>query len=98
MTENDRQNLDDIIIVAAELLYEVNIYEWSVLNPINFMLISVLELGLTKNPNNNSIKIWLMKILGKLGLSSRFSQIGSSVKGLSDSDFESFGALKYSIY
>lgn len=82
LTENDRSSLDDIIIVAAELLYEVNIFEWSVLNPINFMLISILELALTKNPNNNSIKVWLMKILGKLGLSSRFAQIGQSVKDL----------------
>lgn len=39
-----------------------------------------------------------MKILGKLGLSSRFAQIGQSVKGLTDNDFESFGALKYSIF
>ena len=33
---NDRVNLDDIIIVAAELLMTVKIWEWSVLNPINF--------------------------------------------------------------
>lgn len=68
------------------------------LNPINFMLISMLELALTKSPNNNSLKIWLMKILGKQGLASRFTQIGHSVKGLSDNSFESFGALKYSIF
>jgi hypothetical protein len=98
LTENDKVNLDDIMIVAAELLYEVNIYEWSVLNPINFILISMLELALTKSPNNNSLKVWLMKILGKLGLASRFTQIGHSVKGLSDNSFESFGALKYGIF
>jgi hypothetical protein len=73
LTENDKQNLDDIIVVAAELLYEVNIYEWSVLNPVNFTLISMLEMATTKSPNNNSIKVWLMKILGKLGLTSRFT-------------------------
>lgn len=86
------------MVVGAELLYEVNIYEWSVLNPVNFSLISMLEMALTKSPNNNSLKVWLMKILGKLGLTSRFTQIGQSVKGLTDDSFENFGALKYSIY
>ena len=86
------------MVVAAELLYEVHIYEWSVLNPINFMLISILEMALTQSPNNISIKVWLMKVLGKLGLASRFTQIGQGVKGLSDEGFEAFGALKYSIY
>jgi hypothetical protein len=43
--DNDRNNLDDLIIVASELLYDIKIYEWCVLNPVNFMLISMLELA-----------------------------------------------------
>lgn len=49
LTDNDRLNLDDMIIVAAELLYEINIYEWSVLNPINYMMISMLELAVSRS-------------------------------------------------
>ena len=46
---NDRVNLDDIIIVAAELLMTVKIWEWSVLNPINFQLLAMLEYALKKS-------------------------------------------------
>lgn len=80
------------------MLYEVNIYEWSVLNPINFMMISMLELALTKSPYNNSLKVWLMRILSKQGLTSRYIQIGNSVKGLSDNNYECYGAFKYSTF
>jgi hypothetical protein len=37
-----------------------------------------------------------MKILQKLGLSGRFTGVGSGVKGLVDVNFEKFGAFKYS--
>ena len=112
-----------MIIVAAELLYEINIYEWSVLNPINYMLISMLELAVSRsqartfessstatNPKDmdqmgrnmqnatNTLRIWLMRILGKLGLSSRFTGVSTAVKGLVEENFEKFGALKYSHY
>ena len=98
LSDNDRVNLDDVIVVAAELLYEVKIYEWSVLNPVNFMLISMLELAIGRSPANATLRIWLMRVLGKLGLSSRFTGISSNVKGLADQNFEKFGALKYSHY
>ena len=112
LTNYDRDNLDDLIVVAAELLYEVKIYEWSVLNPVTFILVSILELaiGRTRNNTNASLKIWLMKILGKLGLSSRFTGVSTKVefKGTEDKsfdlknidfkNFEKFGALKYSHY
>jgi hypothetical protein len=39
-----------------------------------------------------------MRILGKLGLSSRFTSVATHVKGYSDENFEKFGALKYSQY
>ena len=123
LTDNDRLNLDDMIIVAAELLYEINIYEWSVLNPINYMMISMLELAVSRSqartyessqantkPQDmdqmgknmqsatNTLRIWLMRVLGKLGLSSRFTGVSTAVKGLVEENFEKFGALKYSHY
>jgi hypothetical protein len=98
LTDNDRNNLDDLIVLASELLYDIKIYEWSVLNPVNFMIISMLELAVTKSPANVSLRIWLMRILGKLGLSSRFTGVATHVKGYSDENFVKFGALKYSQY
>lgn len=75
LSDNDKSNLDDLIIIAAELLYSIKIYEWSVLNSINFILISLLELAVSKSPQNNTLRIWLMKILAKLGLASRFTGV-----------------------
>jgi len=98
LSDTDRANLDDIIVVAAELLYEVKIYEWCVLNPINFMLVCILELALNRSPTNATVRVWLMRILAKLGLSSRFTSTNVQVKGLTDQNFEKFGALKYSHY
>ena len=98
LQDSDRVNLDDIIVVAAELLYEVKIYEWCVLNPINFMLVCILELALNRSQANNTLRVWLMRILAKLGLSTRFTSTNVQVKGLTDQNFEKFGALKYSHY
>jgi hypothetical protein len=36
MTELDESNSEDLLIVAVETLYEVKLYDFSVLNPINF--------------------------------------------------------------
>jgi hypothetical protein len=119
---NDRVNLDDIIIVAAELLYEVKIWDWSVLNPVNFMLLSMLEYamkrsGLSSDERNtilNSIKdpkllkrfdntsktlrVMLMRIEAKLGLSTKFTAVGKNLKYEDSLNKEKFGALKYSHY
>lgn len=45
-TSNDKCNLQDLIIIACEILYTLKIYDWSVMNPINFMMINLLELAL----------------------------------------------------
>ena len=88
-------------------MYEIKIYEWSVLNPVNFMLISILELAIKNSVRNNSLRIWLMKICGKLGLTNRFTNTGKNIKFLKNDEgnnegdnenYERFGALKYSHY
>lgn len=98
LSDIDKINLDDLIIISVELLFEINQYEWSVLNPMNFMAISILEYGLKKSPTNGSIRIWLMKFYGKLGLTSKFTSIGQNVKNLAEENFEKFGGLKYTYY
>ena len=98
LTDVDKENLDDLIIVASELLYEIKVYEWSVLNPINFILISIVEYAIKQSPNNNSLRLQLLKVYDKLGLTSKFTGVSSNVKGLEDDEFVKFGALKYSHY
>jgi hypothetical protein len=84
------------MLIAVEILHSIKIFEQSVLNPINFMKISILEYALKQSPSNNNIRLWMMKIYDKLGLNHRFNQIASSIKGFSNTDYEKFGALKYS--
>ena len=62
------------------------------------MKISILEYALKKSPSNNNLRLWLMKLTDKLGLSSKFTSVSSNIKGLSDENFEKFGALKFSHY
>ena len=98
LTVNDKRNLDDIIIIAVEVLYTLKIYDWSVLNPINFQMIVLLEMALGNSQSNNNIRLWLMKILQKLGLSGRFTAVSTGIKGIVNENFEKFGGLKYSHY
>jgi hypothetical protein len=47
---------------------------------------------------SSTLRIWLMKVQGKLGLTSRYTGIGALVKGLEGADHEKFGAMKFSHY
>jgi hypothetical protein len=50
MTELDLKNLDDLLVIAVELLHELKAFDQSVFNPILFMQLSLLEFGLSKSP------------------------------------------------
>ena len=100
-------------------MYEVQIWEWSVLNPINFMMLSMLEYALKRSGisaeekkeiekidpklltrftgTNQTLRVWLMKVHGKLGLSTKFAAVSKNLI-LKDENYEKFGALKYSHY
>jgi hypothetical protein len=80
LTDVDKDNLDDLVIVSIELLNEIKAFEPSVLNPINFMMLSILEYALKKSNNNNTLRLWLMKVEAKLGLSTKFTGVASQVK------------------
>ena len=45
LTELDKSNAEDILIIAVETLYSIKVYDWTMLNPVNFMLITMLEHG-----------------------------------------------------
>lgn len=96
INQTDKGNLDDVMLIAVEILHQIKIYEQSVLNPINFMKLSILEYAMKFSPGNNNIKLWLMKIYDKLGLNHRYAQVANGIKGLANADYEKFGALKFS--
>ena len=50
LTDLDRKNAEDMVIIAIECLYEVKIYDWSVLNPINLQIVSMAEFALQYFP------------------------------------------------
>jgi len=46
MTDLDLKNAETTLMIAVEVLYEIKMYDFTVLNPINFMLLTILEHGL----------------------------------------------------
>ena len=50
LTEMDSKNAEDMIIIALECLYEVKIYDFTVLNPVNFQMIAMAEFALQYFP------------------------------------------------
>lgn len=84
LSDVDHHCLGDLIIVAVEILMEIKLYDGSVLNPINFMIITIAEYAIKFSPDNNGIRILLLKAYAKLGLTSKFSGVSSNVKGLED--------------
>ena len=49
------------------------------------------------NATNQTLRVWLMKVYGKLGLSTKFAAVAKNIN-VKDENFEKFGALKYSHY
>lgn len=43
MNDVDLKNAEDILIIATELCYEAKLFDWTVLNPVNFIMITMLE-------------------------------------------------------
>ena len=68
MTELDENNSEDLLIIAIETLYEVKLYDFSVLNPVNFQIILMCQHGLPYYPESTRLYYWLSKIYAKLGL------------------------------
>ena len=51
----DKINAEDLMIIAVELLHESQMYDPTVLNPINFIMISILEHALPYYPGSTRI-------------------------------------------
>ena len=67
----DMKNAEDILLIAIEFLYETKNFDWTILNPINFKMISMLELGSRFFEESERIANWLMKLYTKLGMISQ---------------------------
>lgn len=50
LTELDLRNAEDMVIIAIELLYEIKIYDFSVVNPVNYVIIAMCDFALCYFP------------------------------------------------
>ena len=98
MTELDRKNAEDILIIAVSTLYEIKMYDYTVLNPVNFMMICMLEHSLQYYPESVRICSWLLKVYSKLGLASLITDLVEKFPFVNDLNQERLGAARFSVY
>ena len=79
LSDLDRKNAEDMILMAIECLYEVKMYDFSVFNPINFQIISMCEFALQYYPESVPIYSWLIKMYSKLGLASLVTELSEQM-------------------
>jgi hypothetical protein len=96
LLETDLASFDDLLIIGVEILNDLKVYDPSVLNPYNFMQISLLEFGLKKSPNNKSFLVWLIKLTSKLGLTSMVTDLSKQIPRKDVIELEKIGAIKFS--
>jgi len=46
LSDLDQMNAEDILIIAVETIYEVKLFDWTMVNPVNSILITMLEHGI----------------------------------------------------
>jgi hypothetical protein len=66
--------------MSVELFNEIKQFDNTVLNPNNFMMISLLEFAVKRNPNNKSFAAWLLKLYSKLGLTTLLSDVSKNIQ------------------
>jgi len=76
----DVELFDQILLVSFWILKESTFFDFTILNPINFLIIIIMEHGLTNNPANEDFKIVLFKLYYKLGCTSKIKTISDSLK------------------
>ena len=98
MSEEDKKNAEDMVIIAVELLYEVKIYDYTVFNPINFIIICMCEHAIQYFPESVRISQWLLKMYSKLGCASIITDIADKFPETNDTNTERIGATRFSVY
>ena len=70
LSELDAKLAEEMALIALELLYEIKLYDWTVFNPINFMMICICQFAIPYYPESVELFTWNIKIYSKLGLAS----------------------------
>jgi len=91
-----------MVTIALECLYEVKIYDFTVLNPVTFQLIAMCEFALAYFPDSVPIHAILIRVYAKLGLASLVTELSERFPTATQPDqeenFERLGAYRYSVY
>jgi hypothetical protein len=93
--------MDDLIIISIEVLHETKLFDQSVLNPVNFIQLTLLDFALQKSPQNKTFLFWQTKLYSKLGLSSLVTDLCAKLsKDMlpGTPELEKVGAIRYSHY
>ena len=80
------------------MLYEVKIYDYTVFNPLNFMIITMCEHAIQYYPESIRLNSWLVKMYSKLGLSSIITDIADKFPETDERNLERIGAARFSVY
>ena len=99
LTDLDKKNAEDILIIAVETIYEIKLYDWTALNPINMILITMLEHAVHYYPTSVRVRSWQIKMYSKLGLATKITNISKMLYLAPDEkNFERLGAARLSVY
>ena len=87
------------MIIALETIYEIKMYDWTMLNPINMIMITMLEHAAQYYPQSPRVRSWQIKLYSKLGLATKITDISRMMYfDKDDKNFERLGAARLSIY
>ena len=100
LTDLDLKNLDDMLIIGVEILHQAKLFDPSVLNPINYMMLTLLAYGLSKSPNHPTFLAWQTKIYSKLGCTSVVTELCGKLgkPEMGQAEYEKVGCIRYSNY
>ena len=73
-------------------------YDPTVLNPINFIMISILEHALPYFPGSTRINSWLIKAYAKMGLVTNVQNVAKGMEDLDEANLQRLGAYKFSCF
>lgn len=94
-TELDHRHFDDLIFIIVQILKESRAYDNCILNPVNYLIILILEFVRHKNPHNEHFAILLSKYYSKLGCSLAVNRLFKNIAHKGD-HYESIGYYWFS--
>ena len=80
LTEVDRRLFDELALISIDLINRIQFYDKHILNPYNLIVISLLQFIIQKSPFNHELKIPLLVLYSKLGLSKAFYGVWDTIR------------------